>query len=607
MRNLKVILFFISSVLIFLSCQNQDVIKERIPYKEEINSKINRGIVVFAKNETINFISWRKLVNDVENQTYFLWRKTSESEDEISKIAELSSTFFYDSINTSKNVYYGISTSMNEVPTSFERANIRDTNNYDALIFNLDVDYKQVHVVTGDLNGDGELELLIDYSKMPAVDPFEKAWQISTDSYHLIAFTKYGEKLWEKDLGFGIEAGKNYSPIILWDLDGDSKSEVILKTNKSSDPRDYSKEYLSILNGENGKLIRETRWPNPASENYNSNSRNYLAIAHIDGVNPSIIVGRGLYFTQIICEYDLFLNKKWERILGKDIPQKFENKYLQKIWKLFFNDESRGSHSLPIADVDENGTEEIFWGEHVITSNGEDLWKVEEKIPYSGHLDIVFPADLIKEKPGLETYYCREGWGGKMDNIGMHVVDKNGKIIWANWGYTHIDGGWAAKVIPNSKATQFFAYDVQQKNWKPGEHSFQDPNQILFDINGKKISNHDTSWIGSFTIDWEGDGIKEICTKDGELKRYNDELILLLKKGILWAGDLWGDHREEIVYAPQDRRVYIIFNTSKLNNKPQITKLADRQYKNDLSRTSMAFNVIPTECGYIPTKTNKKK
>ncbi|MBK7105278.1 MAG: hypothetical protein IPH62_08340 [Ignavibacteriae bacterium] len=604
----KVKTFFIGSLIIqLLSCNSDITNLKRTPYKEEINAKLSRGLVCFAQNSLVNTLSWRKLPSDKADQIYFVWKKKSDSDLIPQNIAKINSTFFIDSSYTMDSVFYGISTSISEQPSQFEKVNIRDTNNYDALVFNLGIDYKQAHVVTGDLTGDGELELLIDYSKMQAVDPFEKAWQKSTDSYHLAAFKKNGEKLWEKDLGFGIEAGKNYSPIIVWDLDGDSKSEVILKTNKSVNPKDYSKEYLTILNGENGKIIRETRWPNPASNNYNSNSRNYLAIAHIDGINPSIIVGRGLYFTQIVCEYDRFLNKKWERILGKDIPPKFENKYLQKMWKLFFNDESRASHSLPIADVDQNGTEEIFWGEHVITKDGEDLWKVDEKSPYSGHLDIVYPADLIKEIPGLETYYCREGWGGKMDNIGMHLVDKNGKMIWANWGFTHIDGGWAAKVIPNSTEVQFFAYDVQQKNWKPGEHSFQDPNQILFDISGKKISNHDSSWIGSFTVDWEGDGIKEICTKDGELKRYNNEVIISLKKGIMWAGDLWGDHREEIVYAPQDKRIYIIFNTSKLVNKSELTKLVDRQYKNDLSRTSMAFNVIPTQCGYVPTKTNTNK
>ncbi len=69
--------------------------------------------------------------------------------------------------------------------------------------------------------------------------------------------------------------------------------------------------------------------------------------------------------------------------------------------------------------------------------------------------------------------------------------------------------------------------------------------------------------------------------------------------GLIWGGDLFGDHREEVVWAPQDGKVYILFNTAPMENQPRITRLADRQYRNDLSRTAMQFNVVPTESGYL--------
>ncbi len=80
--------------------------------------------------------------------------------------------------------------------------------NFDALDFNIGVDYKQVDVVTGDLTGDGELEDYLNYSEMKSVDPFEKAWMKSTNTFKFAAFKKNGNKLWESDLGFGIEAGE---------------------------------------------------------------------------------------------------------------------------------------------------------------------------------------------------------------------------------------------------------------------------------------------------------------------------------------------------------------------------------------------------------------
>ncbi|MDX1701624.1 MAG: hypothetical protein R3250_13445 [Melioribacteraceae bacterium] len=581
--------------ILFFSCSDENNIDKMMPYPEESSAKINRGLVSLVKTEGSNFISWRKLVEDDKDQVFYLWRKSGKK---IEVIAQTKQTHYIDSSIENRNQKYGISLQPSDKPENFVET-VDDMNPlYSSLVYDLQTDYKQAFVVTGDLTGDGELEVLINYSQMDRVDPYEKAWMKSTHPFILTAFTKYGEKLWEFNRGLGIEAGKNYSPVVVWDLNADGKCEVILKTNRSNDPMNYEEEYISILDGTNGEIIRENKWPQPVSDDYNSNSRNYIAIAHLDGINPTIVVGRGLYHTQIIYGYDTNLNLTWERIIGSDIKKRFENKILNKIWSMISNDKSRGSHSLPIADIDENGTEEIFWGEHVITENGEDLWKIEEKIPYTGQPDIVFAADMIKNIPGKEIYYLREGWGEESEDIGIMLVSSEGKTIWSKWGYTHVDGGWAAPVISNKNDWQFFNYDIKKKIWKPGQHSFNQPNQQLIDSKGEIISYPDSSWIGSFTVDWEGDGIKEICKKDGSVTRYNDELLAKFDKGIQWAGDLWGDHREEIIYAPQDRKVYIIFNSDTSSHEPRITKLADRQYRNDLSRTAMQYNVVPTESGF---------
>jgi hypothetical protein len=47
------------------------------------------------------------------------------------------------------------------------------------------------------------------------------------------------------------------------------------------------------------------------------------------------------------------------------------------------------------------------------------------------------------------------------------------------------------------------------------------------------------------------------------------------------------------------------FNAEDIERPPRITFLADRQYKNDLSRTAMQFNIIPTERENMPKKLEK--
>ena len=599
MKKLLLFIICITISLLLPNCDNSDT-QIRKPYPDELSANIGRGLVVLNNNGT-NYLLWRMLPND--GGKYVIWRNNaSEDENEVERLGEINNTFFKDEVSVTSSYSYFVSND-DESPdvTKFVGVfnNNSKVNENLALSYDLKADYKQAYVVTGDLTGDGELEVIVNHSEMNTVDPYEKGWMKSTDSFTLVAFSRDGTELWERDLGYGIEAGYTFAPLIVWDLDSDGKCEVILKTNKSNDPRNYSQEYITILNGENGEIIREARWPDPPSEDYNSNSRNFLNVAHLDGINPSIIVGRGIYRKQILSAYDQNLNKLWERFLGKDLKSPFENKYLRKIWSWYSNDKSRGSHSVPIADVDENGTEEIIWGEHAISEDGKDLWSVEERIPYNGHLDIVYSADMISSIPGKETFYAREGWQDKDDKIGLLLVDKDGQTIWSDWGYTHIDGGWASKIFPGENSWQFFCFDVSSKNWQPGEFAYNEPSQYLFNASGEKTMNPDSSWIGSFTLDWEGDGIREILTKEGQMKRFNDEILLKLDKGTLWAGDLYGDHREEIVHAPKDGKIYIIFNTENLLISPKITKVADRQYRNDLSRT-VIHQVTPTQGGYNP-------
>jgi hypothetical protein len=75
-----------------------------------------------------------------------------------------------------------------------------------------------------------------------------------------------------------------------------------------------------------------------------------------------------------------------------------------------------------------------------------------------------------------------------------------------------------------------------------------------------------------------------------------------LSANILWGADLFGDHREEIIAAPGDGKIYIFSNTTDVGSPARVTPMADRQYKNDLSRTAMQASRILTEGGYIPRK-----
>jgi rhamnogalacturonan endolyase len=180
---------------------------------------------------------------------------------------------------------------------------------------------------------------------------------------------------------------------------------------------------------------------------YNSVSRNFLAIAHLDGITPSIIAARGIYLAQKIVAFDMHLNTKWEKLIGLNTYNpvgelwKNENKLKRLLAKLN-KDEYRGSHSLPIGDINKDGREEILWGEMCIGEGGKEIWKIKERFPYNGHADIVSIADINPNNDGNEIFYCREGWGKSDDKVGMSVFDNRGELLWGRWGFTHVAAGF---------------------------------------------------------------------------------------------------------------------------------------------------------------------
>ncbi len=149
-----------------------------------------------------------------------------------------------------------------------------------------------------DLNGDGAYDYVL---KQPNVniDPYGKYWKPSPETYKVEAYLADGSFLCRHDLGWSIERGIWYSPMVVFDLDGDGRAEVCLKAGEG-DPRDADgrvqsgPEYLLILDGMTGKEKARTAWLKRADfPGYNYASRNQMCVAYLDGKTPCLIVERG--------------------------------------------------------------------------------------------------------------------------------------------------------------------------------------------------------------------------------------------------------------------------------------------------------------------------
>jgi len=104
------------------------------------------------------------------------------------------------------------------------------------------------------------------------------------------------------------------------------------------------------------------------------------------------------------------------------------NKKLQKVWSWFGDNETpqvrgQGFHGMHVFDVDNDGKDEILFGDAVLDDNGKILWNMN-----MGHPDICYLADIDYVRPGLEIFYAFEK---AQKQNGFCVVDPaTGKIIW---------------------------------------------------------------------------------------------------------------------------------------------------------------------------------
>ena len=94
---------------------------------------------------------------------------------------------------------------------------------------------------TGDLNGDGTLDIVMKWDPSDAKDNSQSGntSDVYVDGYALPA----GTRLWRIDLGPNIRAGAHYTQMSVYDFDGDGKSEFACKTAPGT--KDGTGAYLS--------------------------------------------------------------------------------------------------------------------------------------------------------------------------------------------------------------------------------------------------------------------------------------------------------------------------------------------------------------------------
>ena len=353
----------------------------------------------------------------------------------------------------------------------------------------------------------------------------------SPDTFKVEAYKRDGTWLGRNDLGWSIELGTWTSPMIVYDFNGDGKAEVALKTGEG-DPRGANAriitgpEYCSVWNGETGAEIAKVAWiergkPSDWGDDVgNRMNRNMLGVAYLDGKTPSLLVLRGIYGLMKVEAWllqDAQLDKAWS----------WTNESAG--WKY----QGQGQHSIHVADIDNDGRDEILNGSLAIDNDGRTMWSTG-----LGHGDRFYVTDIDPERPGLEVWYSYED-----------PHPQNGVSLWdAHTG--NLIFGTDSETIDN-EIDRALVGDIDPAY--PGMEVWAD--RFFYTAKGEAILGDIPPLDG--LVWWDADPLRELQTRGRVSKWQGPVLTSDIEGNVMAWADILGDWREEIItYTSGELRIY---------------------------------------------------
>ncbi len=329
---------------------------------------------------------------------------------------------------------------------------------------------------------------------------------------------------------------------------GACRSEDILTNKVGKNENDYRNitgmildgpEYLTIFRGDTGEIIDTvdytpgrgtiTEWGDGGG---NRSDRFLACVAYLDGEKPSMVFTRGYYAKTAMTAYQLVDGKlqiQWtynsEDIInalldefnanyGEQVIEKYESaitnyctnysverstldaddikEIIVRAYKAEIQPEymGQGNHNLSVADVDNDGKDEIIFGSMVMDNDGTPLYSTR-----LGHGDAIHVGDFVEENEGLEVFQVHEDSGVK------YVVDmrdaETGATLYGKWVGKDNGRGLTADIDPRYIGAEF---------WSAADgnvHSSQSTidNDIILTGNRPSIN---------FDILWDGDLLSEL-------------------------------------------------------------------------------------------------
>lgn len=563
---------------------------------------LNRGLVALERSNDV-YLSWRMLGTDDANIGFNLYRNGEQ----INESPITTSTNYVDEDGTVSDTYT-VETILDSGSEMSDKATVWSLKEpyrnpgkpkipfkripLPSAPENEGITYTPGDMSVGDLDGDGQYELIFEWEPSSGVHSYVEAIDLD------------GNSLWRIDCGPNTD--KQILNIMVYDLNEDGKAEVAMLTGpgtKDGTGSYLSKgpaandddslviervsghlmadpQYISLFNGETGKEMATINlWPaiGPTEDmkatwgdSYGKRSASRKGAVLYDADNgPMLVYSRGIYSRIGMAAY------KWD---GANT--------LTTVWKFDSDDEGneeyagQGNHSVAVGDVDEDGSDELTYGAMAIDNDGTGLYTTGR-----GHGDSHAIGDLMPDRDGIEFFQPHEN-----STYGIDMRDaKTGEILWEVLSSNDVGRAWAADVNSDYRGSEIAAVGLGS-----------------FDVYGNQLSESYNSYLQPLYFD--GDVQQELrggASVNGDKRLftgwyYGAKTIHSSKNDANLVADILGDWREEIIFPNVDNTELLLFSSWFETDHKNYTLMHDPMYRMNVAVQNVGYNQPAHVSYYFP-------
>ncbi|QLG41889.1 hypothetical protein HW560_29690 [Paenibacillus sp. E222] len=544
---------------------------------------LGRGLTAVYLGENKVYLSWRLLGTEPQQVTFDVYRRTGTAEVKLNTQPLTQGTNYTDTdVDVNQSHTYIVKSYVDGTfqGTSAEvvlAANPEIRNYFSIPLQNITSnpsDYFIQHGWPGDLDGDGEYEVVVTRIPVNGGNKYVEAysltegflWRIDLGPYSVTTIDTYNAPPASvSEFGVaGLGGWRDNDNITVFDLDSDGKAEVLLRTFEGVTFADgqvvpatvQRAQYVSVVDGLAGTEAARTTITNDYAAD--GPLSGHFGIAYLDGEHPSLITAlknRALSrnFQYVTSAYDYAggaLTERWRHV-GTDGE--------------FF-------HQIRILDLDGDGKDEVSFGGWALDDNGETLYS----LPGVVHGDRFHIADIDPDRPGLEQFGIQQAENGNFNQFPWFYADAvTGEIIRTGEVPQDVARGTLADIDPRHRGLEM---------WSSSGN--------IYNVDGEVISSVQPST--NFQIWWDGDVLGELLDKNF-VEKWNwqqntttrlftaDDVRVNSRNAPVMYGDLLGDWREEILYETSDFQELRLYTTTIPSDVRIYTLPHNQAYRNGLA------------------------